>query len=280
MLISCELKRVFRGKYFGFSIARLSPCFVTEPFGIKSVSKLRGKTDLHRPVRRNVTELALTKLLYLGQETIAMFHKQKQLQQAAQKAKELVETLQKRNPDSEQWNYRKMEGDLKEAYYVLKHAWHEGKSVETVKNFLSAEGYALLNSDSKLGNVDAKYLDLLDCFDAELDDIAIISVINLPGESEDYFVAWLDNEYHSEHKLDDLKANEVNSFGLGDALPNFSGLNLWNIVKMAPNDCWTFKWSPSEHRWVLHNITFDNMTNSYLQVLGKSLDLADDQQFN
>jgi hypothetical protein len=205
------------------------------------------------------------------EEEYQMLHKARKLEEASRRAKELIEKLHSESPESKQWDFTLMEKDLKETYKALKKAWSAGEGLDLVKEYISEEGYKLLMSNSRLGSTDIKYLDLLDCFDCELEDFLIISVMNLPGVEEDYFVVWLDNEYSTkETNLENIKADRLQSFSLTDNFADLSGFNLWNIFKLAPNDCWTFKWSAKQDKWVLHNIAFDNLTNAYLQVLGKS----------
>lgn len=187
-----------------------------------------------------------------------MLYKAQKLQKASWRAQDLINKLHKKNPS--QWNYGLIKNNIEQTYKMLKNAWINGETLDSIKEYFSEQGYKLLSSDSTVANADLKYLDLLDCFDCELKDLLIVSVLNFPETQEDYVLVWLDNEYSSTQN----NLCKLNSFDLNNKL------SVWNILEMSSNDCWTFKWSSQQEKWVLHNITLDNLTNSYLEVLGKS----------
>jgi hypothetical protein len=203
-----------------------------------------------------------------------MFSREKKLQEAAIRAKMLVEKLHEKYPQSKQWDYELMGQQLKETYKSLKEVWQDGRDLEKVKHYLSDNGYKFLLGNSEW--VDVKWFDLLECFDFELEDVAIISVENLPGQSSDRFIAWLDHEV-SANKSNDLHKDRIDFV---DEFPQLSGFTphafnvpLFKVVGL--NDCWTFIWNTESERWVLDFVIFDRLTDTYLSTLGKSLDIED-----
>ncbi len=205
-----------------------------------------------------------------------MFEREVKLKEATKRAKQLVDDLHREYPKSLQWNYSLMEQNLRDTYKALKNTWKNGKDLAKVKEYLSESGYKFLQGESDWADV--KWFDLLECFDEELQDIAIISVVNMPGEAEDRFIAWLDHEKGASKNIDEMKADSIDGFDWIDNFPALSGMNLSIFGKpfmsvAGANDCWTFKWCPERTRWVLDFVAFDRFTDNYLSVLGKSVNL-------
>ena len=78
-----------------------------------------------------------------------MLSKAEKLKSAGKRAKELIAKLNLKNP--KQWDYKLIESDIKQTYKALKQAWLNGENLDSIKDYLSEQGYNLLLSDSRLG---------------------------------------------------------------------------------------------------------------------------------
>ena len=215
-----------------------------------------------------------------------MSNKAHKLQAAATRAKQLADELFNKNPTSPQWDYSLMEATIKETYKVLQAVWKgNGTNLSSVRHYLSEEAFLFLSGKSQ-ARVNVSWFDLMECFDFVLEDIAIISVINLPGGNEDKFIVWLDHEKNTGqgNDLENDRADEVADFNWLDNFANLSGLSFsFNgktlLQLVGTNDCWTFKWNVASQRWLLDFVIFDQFTDTYLDVVGKSISL-DEPGFN
>jgi hypothetical protein len=161
---------------------------------------------------------------------------------------------------------------------AMKAIWHgNGSDLSKVRHYLTEEAFLFLSGKSNT-KVNVSWFDLMECFDFILEDIAIISVINLPSQGEDKFLVWLDHEKNTGqgNDLENDRADEVADFNWIDNFANLSGLSFsFNGKTIAQlvgtNDCWTFKWCSASERWLLDFVIFDQFTDAYLDVVGNSI---------
>lgn len=196
-----------------------------------------------------------------------MISNTKNLKEASSKAKQHILELQRKYQACKQWDYALMERDVQEAYRALKEAWTKGVGLASVREFLSDNAYRLLEGNSAWADI--KCFDLLECFDSKLEDIAIVNVINIPG-NEDKFTVLLDHG-----GANDRKDQLADDFAYLDELPSMFGVSLSSLAKpisssISKHDCWTFKWDEESQRWILDFIACDSPVNSYLEVLSNS----------
>ncbi|HEY9886103.1 MAG TPA: hypothetical protein V6C96_02465 [Vampirovibrionales bacterium] len=205
----------------------------------------------------------------------------KKLLKASQQAKSIANQLKLKAPSSVQWDYDFMGQNLKEAYFQLRSAWKTGIELYELGDYLTPECISFLTADS--GTADISCFDILECFDFELDDLAIICVVSSVCSKEDKFVAWLDHaSYGPENDLgldmmEELDIGNVQNVGIFDSFSRLSGISPqifdFKVFDIAPNDCWTFKWSQEKNKWLLDLIMVDRQADLYLKTFSNPLSI-------
>ncbi len=145
------------------------------------------------------------------------------IKEATKRAKELLNKLSSEQGDSKQWKYEQIDKDIKATYFALKEYEESGrKNVTEVQEYLSGGAFSLINGNSEQW-VNVKWVNLLECFKYQLEDIAIIGIMNFPDKGDDKIIVWLDHEINS-NRANDIEADRV------DELEDFNFLDGFKIL--------------------------------------------------
>ncbi|MFN5538785.1 MAG: hypothetical protein ACK481_01810 [Candidatus Melainabacteria bacterium] len=196
------------------------------------------------------------------------------IKEATKRAKELLNKLSSEQGDSKQWKYEQINKDIKATYFALKEYEESGrKNVTEVQEYLSGGAFSLINGNSEQW-VNVKWVNLLECFKYQLEDIAIIGIMNFPNEGDDKIIVWLDHEINSNraNDIDTDRVDELEDFNFSDGFKILGGFKIFGLFSLAgTNDTWTFVWDGERQKWVLDFLGNDQFADMFTKTIGNSI---------